>query len=199
MDFNKVLEERRSVRKFKAKDISWENTADILESAIFAPSSGNVQNWLFIVVKDKENKSKLAESSKQSWIIESPILILVCSKNDKIKELYGDKGEKFYSIQNCAAAIENMLLKATDLGLDSCWVSSFSEKEIIKEFRLTEGVKPQAILAFGYGDEFEKELKRMPLENFVFFEEFGNKKRDFTLWPVSKHLDNLSKKLNSKK
>ena len=195
MDFNKVLEERRSVRKFKAKDISWENTADILESAIFAPSSGNVQNWLFIVVKDKENKSKLAESSKQSWIIESPILILVCSKNDKIKELYGDKGEKFYSIQNCAAAIENMLLKATDLGLDSCWVSSFSEKEIIKEFRLTEGVKPQAILAFGYGDEFEKELKRMPLENFVFFEEFGNKKRDFTLWPLSKYTNNISNKL----
>jgi len=195
MEFDRILQERRSTRKFKPKDIAWEAVADILDAARYAPSSGNMQNWAFIVVKDKDSKKKVSNSSKQSWLADAPVLIVVCSKLDKIKELYGARGEALYSIQNCAAAAENMLLKAADLKIDSCWVSSFDENIIRKEFRLDDDVRPQAVLAFGYGDEFEKEFKRYPLENFVFFESWGNKKRDYTIWPLSKYANNISNKL----
>lgn len=199
MDLDKILGERRSTRKFKSKDIKWENVADILNAGRLAPSAGNIQNWVFLVVKDKENKKKLANAcSRQLWITEAPVLILVCSMLEKIRELYGTRGEVLYSIQNCAAAIENMLLKSTEFGIDSCWVSAFDENSIIRDFRLDKDVRPQAIIAFGYGDEFEKKSKRNPLENFVFFEEWNNKKRDFGLWPVSSRINKLSSKLKNK-
>lgn len=189
MDIDKCIKERRSTRSFLNKDVTYEQIADILDAARYAPSSGNLQNWSFIIVREKEKKEKIAEAcSQQYWLADAPVLIIVCSVLDKIKEVYGSRGEALYSIQNCAAAMQNILLKAHSLGLSTCWISAFDEKLLSRSFKLEEDIRPQAVIAAGYGKEYEKESTRFPLTSMVHFEEWNNKKRNASLWPLIKHL-----------
>ena len=178
MELNKCIKERRSIRRFTNKNISWENLAKILDAGRYAPSSGNIQNWVFIVIKDSKQKEKIADACKQEFIKDANYLVVVCSREDRIIKLYGKRGEK-YSIQNCALAIQNMFLEAYSLGIGSCWIGAFDEDKIRKILWLEENVTPQSIIALGYSDEEERAAKRNSLDNFVFFEKYGNKKRNF--------------------
>ncbi len=186
MEFNSVLRSRHSVRKFSSKDLSWADLTDILEAGTLAPSSGNVQNWVFIVLRKREVIEKVVASlsREQSWAAKASVLVVVCSDVAHVKELYGARGEALYGVQNCAASIENMLLKATDLGIGSCWIGYFDEKEIGSLLAIGGDVRPQAILAFGYGESIE-EKPREPLQNCVFFERYGNRTREVGLWPLT--------------
>src|SRR3989344_52590 len=98
MELNKCIKERRSIRRFTNKNISWENLAKILDAGRYAPSSGNIQNWVFIVIKDSKQKEKIADACKQEFIKDANYLVVVCSREDRIIKLYGKRGEK-YSIQ----------------------------------------------------------------------------------------------------
>lgn len=176
MELNKCLKERRSVRKFLDKPVSWERVVKILDAGRYAPSSGNIQNWVFIVIKKEEQKKKLADACEQGFIRKASYLIAVCSKQDRIKRLYGERGEKLYSIQNCAAAIQNMLLEAYSLGVGSCWIGAFNSSKVGRILDLKENIIPQAIIALGYNND-KHEIKRNDLENFVFFEKYENTDR----------------------
>ena len=52
MEINKCIKERRSVRKYLNKDVPLRLILELIDSAHFAPSSGNIQNWNFIIVKN---------------------------------------------------------------------------------------------------------------------------------------------------
>lgn len=187
MDIDKCIRERRSTRAFLKKDVSIEQVSEILDAARYAPSSGNLQNWSFIIVKDKANKEKIAKAcAKQFFLNEASVLIIVCSNLEKIKDVYGNRGEALYSIQNCAAAIQNMLLKAHDIKLASCWVSAFDEEKIKRAFKIEDDARPQAVIAIGHAEDYEKEARRFPLKSMVFFEEYNQKNRDTGLWPLHK-------------
>lgn len=177
MELNKCLKERRSIRKFLDKELKWENLVKILDAGKYAPSSGNIQNWIFIVIKNKEQKRKLADACRQDFVSDANCLIVVCSREDRIAKLYGKRGEK-YSMQNCAAAVQNMLLEAYSLGVGSCWVGAFDDDKVSRIVDLEKDITPQAIVILGYSKEEKREAKRNNLENLVFFEKYGNKKRE---------------------
>ncbi len=200
MELDKAIKDRKSVRRFKKLEVPWYLIADCLESATYAPSSGNVQNWHFIVVRDKNNREKIAKAcEEQYWILNAPVLIVVCSELSKVKRLFEVRGEALYAIQNCAAAIQNLLLKAYELGLGSTWIGAFDENLIRDVLKIEGDVRPQAVIALGYGEDFET-TTRHPLENFVSFEEFG-KRKDKTLdkFPLSNtlkfHLEKMKERL----
>lgn len=176
MELDQVIKERRSVRRFKKLDVPWYLVAECLDAAIQAPSSGNVQNWSFVVVKDKDKKDKIVKAcDEQYWLLNAPILIVVCSELSKIRKLFGVRGEALYAVQNCAAAMENLFLKATELGLGSVWIGAFDETKIKDVLEIDEDTRPQAVIALGYGEEFENKSKREPLDNFVYFDRYGGK------------------------
>ncbi len=171
MELDQTIKERRSVRKFKKLAVPWFITAECLDAAIHAPSSGNVQNWRFVVVqKNREKVIKACE--EQYWLLDAPVLIVVVSDLNKIRKLFGVRGEALYAVQNCAAAIENLLLKAAELGLGGTWIGSFDENKVMEILKIEGDARPQAIIALGYGDDFEKKSSREPLDNFVYFEEW---------------------------
>lgn len=184
MDLDKCFHERKSVRHFSEKQIPFEKIAEILDAARFAPSSGNAQNWRFIIVRN--NKEAIAETAEGSeWMSTASVLIVVCSDQERMKLLYGVRGEALYGIQNCAAAIEHMLLKAISLGIASCWVGKFDEKKVGEILALPPFIRPQAILAFGYGEEHEIQ-HREPLRNFVHFEKWGEQSKNQEYLPLKK-------------
>lgn len=188
MELDKALKGRRTIRKFASKDVSWLLIAEILDAGRLAPSSGNLQNWYFIVVRNKEVKEKVLKQcdSYNNWASKAPVFIVVCADIDRAKRMFGSRGENLYSIQNCASAITQMMLKAYDLSLGSAWIGSFDDAGLSKVLEIEQGIKPQVVLAIGYPAE-EGEFKRMDLHKMVFFDKFGEKERagDFTMLPLS--------------
>ena len=187
MQFDEVIQKRASSRTYNDKEVAWEDLTAVLNAARMAPSSGNLQNWSFVIVKNQEHKQELSNAAmNQAWISQAPLLIVVCSRNENIKRHYGEKGEKLYAIQNCAAAINNILLKATDMGLASCWINAFDEQAIKRILKIPESVSPQAIISMGYSDEKTEKLKRYDLDLLVHFEVWEGKQSE-GLFPLKKH------------
>jgi len=173
------IKSRRSIRKFLAKDVDIEKLGEILECGMAAPSSGNLQSWKFILVKGKEQREKIAEAAvQQYWIAQAPAIIVVVAETEKVKSFYGIRGERLYLIQNCAAAIQNMLLATHSLGLASCWVSAFDEKMLQRVLGIPKNSRPQAILPIGYAGEDPKAPLRHHIENMVNIESWGSRFSD---------------------
>ena len=117
MDVEKCIKERRSIRRYSDKKVSLSDILDIINCARYAPSSGNLQNWCFIIVKDKKTKSEIVDACLgQDWMHDAPVFIVICSNREKIASYY-EKHKNKYSIQNCALAAQNLMLKAHSLGL----------------------------------------------------------------------------------
>lgn len=168
MELLEAIKKRRSVRSFKKDDISREHLNKMLESACLAPTAGNVQPWKFVVVKNSKVKKDLAVSAlNQLWMMEAPLIIVVCADLGRSERFYGERGRTLYAIQDSAAAVQNILLTATSLGLAGCWVGAFSEARVIKTLDLSPGVRPLALIPVGYPNESPGPPYRFSLEEVV--------------------------------
>jgi nitroreductase len=138
-----AIRRRRSVRHFNDKPIPQDILDRLISAGIAAPSGSNWQNQRYLVVTDSEeimrigrerfvwpykgaNIEKVKQSHPGGILGHSAALIIVFSdsrENDR-------RGNGEYhvwqnlEIQNCSAAIENILVLATALGLGTCWVSA---------------------------------------------------------------------------
>lgn len=171
MEPSNIFKDRFSCREFLQKDVPEEYIKVILEAGIWAPSAGNLQPWRFFVIKDRQLKEKLVEVAYgQEFIAQAPFVLVVIALPDVSAQRYGQRGKNLYCIQDTAAAIENMLLQGTILGLGSCWVGAFSEEKAKSVLDLKENEIPVAILPFGYHKVFpEQDRWRKPLDIVVKF------------------------------
>jgi nitroreductase len=176
MNVFEAIATRRSIRKYTSQDVPMELLGVVLDAGRYAPSAGNIQNWRFILIKNPENKQRIAEACEQQlWISEAPVVVVVVAETEKIKQFYGLRGERLYAVQNCSAAIENMLLTAHALGMASCWVSAFDEDMLKRVINVPPEVRPQAVLPIGYPDEVVPAPTHYTMENVCFFERYGNR------------------------
>lgn len=153
MELSAVIDSRRSIRKYKDKEVTDEQIRKILHAGQMAPSAGNLQGREFIIIKDASTRAKISHAAmNQQFIADAPICIVVCANFTRSRSWYGRRGE-MYAYQDSAASVMNMMLMATDLGLGTCWVGAFSDELIVELFQLPEGVVPVAILPVGYPDE----------------------------------------------
>ena len=148
MDVFEAIHNRRSVRVYTQEDISPEHLKTLLTAAMNAPSAGNAQPWHFIVVKDKARLRQVAHYNPYAAMaVFAPLGILVCG--DQSKERFPG-----YWVQDCSAAIQNMLLAAEGLGLGAVWTGVHPvpdrEAHFAKEFNLPEHVKPLAFIVIGH-------------------------------------------------
>ncbi len=179
MDILDTIKTRRNVKEFLPKFVAWDDISKILEAARHAPSSGNLQNWRFIVAIDPGLKQKLAEAALQQYeIINAGALIVVCADPEKAERYYGLRGERLYTVQNCACAIQNMLLEAHSLGLATRWIGAFEEEMVKRELSIPDQIRPQAIIAVGYPKEIPQKPPKLPLETVVYFNAWRNRIRD---------------------
>ena len=162
MEFDEVLKNRRSIREFKKKKISESNLLEIADAGRYAPSAGNLQNWKFLILTKKLDKLF------DDFVSNASAVIVVINDKENIIREYENQGE-FFSQQSCGAAIQNMLLKATDLGIGSCWVGSFEDKNLRANCNIDEKEEIVALVALGYSDE-EAEFERRDLRDLVKFE-----------------------------
>lgn len=174
MDIFEAIQKRRSIRSYIEKPVEFEKIATIIEAGHLAPNAGNVQEWKFLLVTEKEKIKQVANYClEQYWIASAPVLIIICCDPNKQEVQYGLRGVRLYSIQDSACAAENMLLAATGLGLGSCWIGAFDEEKIKEIFNIPKQIRVQSVLTFGYSNELPTQQDRSSLESMTYFNEYG--------------------------
>ena len=171
MDVFKAIEKRRSIRKYKDKEVEEDKIFKILEAARQAPSASNCQEWRFVVVKDKVTRSKLCHAAKeQTFIAQAPVVIVCCAETDSHLMACG---QACYPI-DLAIAIDHMSLTAVELGLGSCWIGAFYEQEVKKILDIPKEIRVVEMLVLGYSSQYSFDPKvRLDLEEIAFFEKWG--------------------------
>lgn len=158
MDTLDTIHSRRSIRKYKDKKVSDKLIKEILKAGMAAPSARNQQPWQFIVITDKIILQKIPNVHPYaSMVAKAPLAILVCGD----LELETAQG---YWIQDCSAAIQNMLLAITDLGLGAVWTGVYPRQDRVegfkKLFNLPKNIIPLALIPIGYPAEKLPKLNR---------------------------------------
>lgn len=176
----KEIEERRSIRKYKNRQVEEEKIREILESGRIAPSGSNTQPWHFIVIKSEEMRKKVSYvCHDQKWMLQAPVFIAcVADIRCRIKE--GDisinekssENEVKLIIRDTSLAIENMMLQASEAGLGTCCVAWFTEKEIRPVLNIPDDKYVVAVITVGYADEQPKMRPRKLLEEIVHYEQW---------------------------
>ena len=204
----KAIQDRRSIREWTTEPISDQDLAMILEAGRLAPSGENAQPWRFIIVKDAETRKKLGalagggsnrrftaefvtaqmqerfsdlqdEAKKKAafekltsgqvsaFLANAPLNIVVCGKKD-VWDMPLDT----------SAAMENMLLMVTALGLGACWVIApcidIRDEERVKALlNIPEGFKAVSVISVGRPTRPHRPRPRLPINQIVFSEKWG--------------------------
>jgi nitroreductase len=176
METINAIRQRASCRSYGSAKVNDAVIRDILELATQAPSAGNMQEWRFVVVKSPEVKKRLAEAYviNRKWQFDAPAIIVVLADMDIIEDAYGERGVGLYAAQDTAAAIENLLLAATDSGLATCWIGAFNEQAVKNAVAAPERMRPVAMITLGYAKDRPAKPARKPLPEVAFSETYGN-------------------------
>ncbi len=144
MEFEKVIRERFSVRKFKNNSVSDDLINKILDAGNLAPTAKNNQPQKIYVVKSKEGLEKIDKASPCRY--NAPVCLIVASDKNIAwsKENYST-----YEMDACIVAT-HMMLEATNIGVDNIWIEMFDKDIIKQEFNLGESIEPICLIPLGY-------------------------------------------------
>lgn len=172
MDFDELLKERKCIRNYSTKGVSFTDIVKICEASRFSPMAGNIFTLRLIVVSDKEKKQKLAEAAlEQEFIADAPYVLVVCSDISNLVRSYGEKAQ-IYSRQQAGAAIENMFLKVTELGLATCWIGAFDENAVKRILKIPDNIQVEALLPIANPLGKTQAKKKPELKLILYFEEW---------------------------
>jgi nitroreductase len=192
LEFRRVVEKRRSIRKFKKDTVSKEILEDALEAGRWAPSASNSQPWHFVVITRNETKAEIAEictrfsrehwrrfsperakylaarggSWDKSYMKDVPVLVAVCY------ELIENVRDELV-LGSVWMSIENMLLAATDEGLGSCvytFLNRREENQIRQVLHVSSRWRIACIIQIGYAITEPVAPSRKGLSEIVSYE-----------------------------
>ena len=174
------IEDRKSIRKYKKKKVEREKIEAVLTAGLQAPSPKNRQPWRFVIISDEKKKQELVVSMRNciqrqvkekadredicasletmDIIEQAPVLILVCYEYGMVKQ-HDDgvnwpivaKDLEVVELQAIGAAVENMLLKAEEIGIGSLWCA-----DILYAYEIVSKYSSRPIVSavcLGYKDE----------------------------------------------
>ena len=176
MELDSAIEKRHSSRSFKSKKASWKDILKAIEAASKAPFSDNRNNLRFLIIENEKTIEKISGFANQLWINEAAILVLVCSNDSNLENMHGERG-RIYSRQQAGAAIENFLLKLTDLGLNSCWIGSYKDELIKQLLKIPEHIQVEAIIPVGYESGNAGKKRKKDLDTLIYWEEWETENR----------------------
>lgn len=169
MEVKDAIYQRRSVRVYQDKPIEKEVLEEIVQAGVWAPTSSNIQAWVFVCITDPQN-IKTVQTLSPGMFAHAKANIIICCDYKKIKAKFGEKGEIF-GIFDCAVASENMMLRAHDLGVGTCLIRSFSQSGLREYLNLPDHIVPELVIAAGYPSGQTRSPGRK--ENKIHWEKYG--------------------------
>lgn len=151
---------RRSIRVFKPGQIGLETLEVLLKAAMAAPSACARDPWHFVVVKEAETLARLTSVLPNGQMLASAAAgIVVCGD---LQEAHDHQVS--YMLQDCSAAIENLLLAAHVLGLGACWLGIHPRPDRIESVSAILGlpshIVPVSCVALGLPGEIREARTR---------------------------------------
>ena len=179
MEVQEAIKKRRSIRKYLAKEVPDDLINELIEAARLAPSAYNAQPWKFFIVKDAELKQKLKKENifKQPFIYESPVIIICCANPDvypkeRMESVYSNPSViagEVGAVRDLSIACQNLVLRATELGLGTCYIGLVNREKIKTKEILN--IPKNYVVAFtiitGYPDENPKPTPRKNPEEII--------------------------------
>ena len=149
-----VILARTSIRQYEQRPVEANKVEAMLKAAMAAPTAVNRQPWAFVVIDDRAILDSLAALTKSHQMLaHAPLAIVVCG--DMQKALEGEAQP--YWIEDCSAAMQNLLLSARGMGLGAVWLGVFPIHERINSLsaalQLPSHIVPLGIASIGYPAE----------------------------------------------
>jgi len=189
--FWRLVQERRSIRRYQPRPVSRSLLEQILTAALWAPSAHNRQPWRFCVVESDAVKQSLSQAMGRRWrqdlaadnappeTIERRVAIsharitgaaalVTAAVSIEEMDVYPDpkrtEAEWLMAVQSTALACQNLLLAAHHYGLGACWMCAplFVPDVVRGILDLPETWRPQALITLGYPAQ-EKQKERLSL------------------------------------
>jgi nitroreductase len=174
MDVKKAIEIRKSIRRFKEKEVPNKIIKEVIDAARRAPSGHNLQPWHFVVVKKKENLLKFKEQKVfvRDWVYDAPVIIVCCSEKEAYSPNSIKEHEQGMPLINLSLASAFLVLRATELGLGTCFVAWCDKEKIKKILGIPEDIIMPYIIVMGYPNENPKSRGRKELNKIMSFDKW---------------------------
>ncbi len=171
-----AIQQHYSVRSFKDTPVHRDAIRAIAEAARLAPSACNAQPWRFVAVTEPSLLNQIVDRGlggvvPNRWAASAPVILIGCAVLNLLTHRLGEalKGVNYHQI-DLGIALEHMVLRATEMGLGTCWIGWFKEKSIKKVLRLPKDWKIVSLLALGYPkEEASARSARRSLDEILFF------------------------------
>lgn len=164
MDTYQAILTKLDVREFADRRVDDKTKTKILQAARFTGSSMNTQHWRFVLVQERKNLTTLArDSTTGPWVANADFAVII-NIDPKVPGSTIDAGR----------VLQDMELAAWNFGVVSRIFTGFKEAEMRRDFGIPDGLKPAAVLGFGYPTrEIKGKKSRKPLEELVSAEAYG--------------------------
>jgi nitroreductase len=151
MEVHEAIRSWKPCRAFQLRPIQEEVLKKVLNAARFAPSAGDQQPWRFVVIRDEEDKKRVANVvTKGHFLTMAPVVLVALGVEEAASAVLG--GYMLAYSLDVAAAIENLVLAAHAEGLGSCWCTEFKEDRLREILKIPEGVRVIGVVPLGYPD-----------------------------------------------
>lgn len=176
--------QRRTIRKYSDREVSQELLNDILESAMRAPTCGNMQLYTVIVTRSEEGRKQLAPAHfNQPMVIGAPVVLTVCADFARFTRWCrlsnADPGyDNFLSFMNAMSdatiLAQQIVAEAEGRGLGTCYLGTvtYNADQISEILDLPDLCIPVACITIGWPDEEGTETERLPLRAVVHDEKY---------------------------
>lgn len=174
MDFFEVIENRRSIRRYKPEPVAREDVLKVIEAGRLAPSWKNGQCWHYLVVGDQKLKDKLGEITNNNPDVtayqNAAYVMVLCAD----PALSGNHNAQSYYLVDAGISMEQCVLAAADLGLGMCWTGIFDEPAVKKLLNIPENIRVVALSPLGVPDQQPKPRPRKNIQDVLFENKWGN-------------------------
>jgi nitroreductase len=163
MDTITAIKSRRSIRKYKEKQIPHDVLLQLLEAARLSPSGANRQPFQLIVVTDPGKKKGLVPLCKNQHFVDEAA-VFIAGIDDPMQK---------WSKVDLTIALDHLSLAAEELGLGTCWVGAFDPEKLAAYLEVPKDRVITVCMSIGYPDEKPEARSRKPMSDLVHWNSYG--------------------------
>ena len=163
MELSEAIKSRKSIRKYKSAPVEDGKLQEVLEAGRAAPTARNSQAWYCVVVRNPDLLSKMGPAcNDQLWVGEAPVNLVICGTDNR-PMMCG----QYTNPVDCSIALTQMILKAAELGLGTCWLGAFDAEKVRALLSIPASDTIVAVTPLGYPDTDPQPRPRKDLAEFV--------------------------------
>lgn len=170
MDILPEIQQRYSCRAYQDRPVEQDRLQRVLEAARLAPSARNMQEWRFVVVRDRQLRQRLVPAANmQAFVGQAPVVIVACAEQADYRMRCGQLAHPI----DVAIALEHMALQAVREGLATCWIGSFYQDQVKDLLNIPQHISVVELLTLGYPADRPRRKDRLPIDKIVCYDRWS--------------------------